>query len=230
MWYNDVIRMPEDDMKEKDINTSTKKNKKAVIIIIICLAAALIVCGALISIINAIENDGGEFGTYPPIDPSKLHETKAEDFDIMEYEEYLGLDRNIYLNNKQTGVMQSVTREEAHLHGEGFEVMFYVMTAINEGDNTEYNYYMGKKSLEKGGFTQQQIYDIEIVPHEYEKITDGGVLYEEYTFKVTYRIHENNGTYRNNVESDVSRPQYFIVNDSTGSFKVMDILEPGYTE
>ncbi len=215
-------------MEEKNQAAQNKSNKKAIIIIIACLVGALILCAALIAIIDSIETGGDEFETYPPLDPLKLHETYDEDFDIMEYDEYLALDRTVYLNNKQTGVTQSISEDMVSLQGEGFAVVYYVLQAIIEGDCDEYNRYMGTRSLKKDEFTQQQIYDIEISPESNEDVSESGRAYEKYIFKVTYRIHENNGTYRDNIESDAARAQYFVIDDRTGEFLVTEILEPGY--
>lgn len=213
-------------MEEQNTKNKISKSQKRVWIIIACLLGTLVLCGIMIAIIEAVESGEGEFETWGAIDPLKLHETYGEDFDIMEYDEYLGFDRNIYLDDKQTGVKESVSDEQASLHGKGFEVVYFVLRAINEGDCDTYNGYMGKDALKKGDFTQQQIYDITISPHSSSE--GGGV--EEYIFKVTYKIHENNGTYRNTIESDTSRPQYFYVDNSSGKFLVVKIVEPGNTK
>ena len=215
--------MREGKMEEQNTKREYAKSKKRVWIIIACLACAFLLCGIMIAIVEGYESGEGEFETWGAIDPLKLHETYDEDFDIMEYDEYLGFDRNIYLDDRQTGVKESVAQEQASLHGKAFEVVYFVLRAINEGDSETYNAYMGKDALKKGEFTQQQIYDITISPHSSSE--DGGI--EEYIFKVTYKIHENNGTYRNTIESDTSRPQYFYVNNSSGEFLVVKIVEPG---
>lgn len=216
-------------------NTENRKRepmspKKKVKIIIAALIGMLVLCAVLVAVLNALDgrNKGDERETLPPIDEWLLHETYDEDFDIMEYEEYLELDRNIYLNNKSSGVMQSVSDDDKDLFGEGFSVIYRVIEAIREGDNITYNRYMGADFLKKKDFTQQQIYSITVVPESSGGVNEDGTVYNEYIFTVTYRIHENNGSYRNTIESDVSRPQIFIVNDITGEFKVMDIIEQGY--
>ena len=216
-------------------NTENKKRepmspKKKVKIIIASLIGVLVLCVVLIAALNAIDGNSKDDvrETLPPIDEWLLHETYEEEFDIMQYEEYLGLDRNIYLNNKSAGVTQSVSDDDKDLFGEGFSVIYRVIEAIREGDHITYNRYMGADFLKKKDFTQQQIYSITVVPESSGSASEGGATFDEYIFTVTYRIHENNGSYRNTIESDVSRPQIFIVNDSTGEFKVMDIIEQGY--
>ncbi len=210
-------------MEEKEAGRG--KSRKKLIIISACVIAALILCAVMISILEAVGGEGSdEHETLPPVDILKLHETYGDDFDIMEYEEYLGYDRSIYLDDPRYGLKQSVLPEHVSTHGRAFEVVYNVMIAINEGDCDTYNSLMGSKGLKKGEFTQQQIYDIVIMP--YSSSESGAV--EEHIFKVTYKIHENNGTYRNTIESDASRPQYFYVDNSTGEFKVMKIIEQGY--
>lgn len=214
-----------------EINEKVKRKtdpKRMVKIIIASMIGVIALLALLIWLLNSLMGEDTEYETLPPVDPSKLYETKDENFDIMEYEEYLALDRSIYLNNKGSGVIQSVSEDDCDLHGEGFSILYRVIVAINEGDHVTYNHYMGKSALKKDEFTQQQIYDIEVSPQSSGSVSEDGAAYEEFVFKVTYRIHENNGTYRNTIESDVSRPQYFIINNSTGEFKVMDIIEQGY--
>lgn len=208
-------------MIEKNTFASAKKNKRLAVTVAICLAGALLICILLTVLMQSLTFGGEEYETRPPVNPSKLHETYAEDFNIMEYEEYLGLDRNIYHDDKQSGVLQSVPYDKASTFGEPFVLMYDVILAIIGGDNVQYNSYMGAERLKTGEFTQQQLYNIKISP--YSSSESNGC--EEYVFKVTYCIHENNGTYRNTIESDVSRPQYFYIDNSTGSFKVMNITE-----
>ena len=216
-------------------NSENKKRepmspKKKVKIIIAALIGMLVLCVVLIAILDSVDgkSNGGERETLPPIDEWLLHETYEEDFDIMEYEEYLALDRTVYLNNKTSGVMQSVSDDDKDLFGEGFSIVYRIIEAIREGDHITYNRYMGADFLKKKDFTQQQIYSITVIPESSGSVNEDGTSYDEYIFTVTYRIHENNGSFRNTIESDVSRPQIFIVNNSTGEYKVMDIIEQGY--
>ena len=138
---------------------------KMVKIIIASMIGALVLLALLVWLLESVTGDGGERETLPPVDPLKLHETKEEDFDIMEYDEYLDLDRNVYLNDKHSGVVQSITEEDCDNHGAPTGVLYRVLMAIRAGDHAEYNNYMGQKFLKKDSFTQQQIYDIEISPY-----------------------------------------------------------------
>ena len=144
-------------------NSENKKRepmspKKKVKIIIAALIGVLVLCVVLIAILDSVDgkSNGGERETLPPIDEWLLHETYEEDFDIMEYEEYLALDRTVYLNNKTSGVMQSVSDDDKDLYGEGFSIVYRIIEAIREGDHITYNRYMGADFLKKKDFTHRE--------------------------------------------------------------------------
>ena len=220
----DNEKTPQDMMKRR-----IGGKKRTLLIIIAVSVAAFVLCGALVAILeNATGTGGGEVET---IDPWLLEETKPEGFDIMEYEEYLNLDRTVYRNDRQSGIRVSVSPDEYYMYGEAFELVCFVLDSLIEGDADTYNSYMGDEDLEKSGFTQQQIYDIEISPYSTQTYTSkNNREYIEYVFEVRYKIHENNGSYRNTVDSDRTRPVYFVINDSKGELLVMDIIEKNYSK
>lgn len=209
-----------------EVKKSKKKGlslKNKVIIIIAALLAALAVCGIIITLIQPKGNDDTGRKVYPPIDEALLSDTKPEGFDIMEYDEYTEKhDISIYYD--KNNIKESVSPNIAHNYGEAFAVVYNVITAIREGDAERYNTYMGKKEFKKESFTQQQIYQITI---KFVSVSsdDEEVPYDKVIFDVEYKIHENNGTYRNNIESDASRPIYFIVDNSSGEMLVTDMIE-----
>lgn len=59
-------------------------------------------------------------------------------------------------------------------------------------------------------FTMQKLYDMEVVKLAEYVINEGSpdqtTVYE---FKVSYRIRRNNGTFRDDLESGVARPQIY---------------------
>ena len=63
--------------------------KKTLLIIIAVSVAAFVLCGAVVALLENVTGTGS--GEVETIDPWLLDETKPEDFDIMEYEEYLAL-------------------------------------------------------------------------------------------------------------------------------------------
>ena len=198
--------------------------KKKVIIIVAVILFAIAACGIIMTIIQPDEDADADRKVYPPIDEALLSETKPEGFDIMEYDEYTEMhDINIYY--KKDNIKESVSPDRVSNYGEAFNVVYNVLTAIREGNAEKYNSYMGQKEFKKESFTQQQIYGI-LVTFQPGYADDEEVSYDKAVFKVEYKIHENNGTYRNNIESDSSRPIYFIVDNSSGEMLVTDMIEP----
>ncbi len=209
-----------------DKHDARVSQKKKIIIALIVTGALLLVCALIVGGLRLFENSKLDDRTVGTVDPLKLEDTKEEGFDIMEYDEYLGYDRNIYL--RENGVELSISESDSGNYGDGFEVMYGVIRAINEGDSRAYNALMGDEELYKSSFTQQQIYGILIQTHSKKTMVGKNNLeYVEYVYKVKYKIHENNGTYRNDILSDTSREQYFVINDSTGEMLVMDIIFVG---
>jgi hypothetical protein len=206
--------------------TDAKKGqKKKIITAFVVTGALLLVCALIVGGLRIFGNKA-EDKTVATVDPMKLADTKEEGFDIMEYDEYLGYDRNIYL--RENGVEMSISESDSTNHGDGFEVMYQVIRSINEGDSRAYNALMGDEKLHKPDFTQQQIYGIQIQTYSKKTMVGKNNLeYIEYVYKVKYKIHENNGTYRNDILSDASRDQYFVINDSSGEMLVMDIIFVG---
>lgn len=217
-------KTPHDIMRRR---LSTKK--KTLLIIIAVSVAAFVLCGVVVALLENASGVGN--GEVETVDPWLLEDTKPEDFDIMEYEEYLLLDRTVYRNDNRSGIKVSVSADEYGMYGEAFELVCLVIDSLIEGDANAYNSYMGDSELKKEGFTQQQIYDIEISPYSTKTYTSkNNSEYIEYVFEVRYKIHENNGSYRNTVDSDRTRPVYFVINDSTGELLVMDIIEKSYSK
>ncbi len=205
--------------------TIAKKNRK---IILIALVATLLLLGAMSLIIAILElgQDEPEVETFGTVDPSLLYDTKEEDFDIMEYEKYLALNRTVIY--KDSNISVSIDSDSVNKYDAGLQLMYELIEFIIAGDSEGYNSLIYPEEEQEDSFTQQQIYDVVITRYSYSEKQNGSGRYQEYVYKLEYRIHENNGTFRNDIVSDASRPQYFVINDSTGEMLVMDIVESGY--
>ena len=213
-------------------NTAKKeagKNKFAskIIATSIILVSALLLIVVLGTVIANLTTKGAD--EEITVDPSKLAETKEEGFDIMEYDEYLNLNRVTMFSDKNSGVAYSVDESNYKGVGADVELVYELINAVISGDSNTYNSFINDESKHIDGFTQQQIYDVEISRQSEEYINNEGKIYTEYVVIVNYKIHENNGTFRKDIESDVSRPQYLVINNSTGEFKIMDIAYVRYS-
>ena len=212
-------------MNEDNKNTETEKVKKTKKTIIIAAAGCVLllaVCALLIVYFSGGFGEDEE-NPFPPLPPESFEDTKPEDFDIMEYDEYLGLNR--YVKYQKDNVTVIIDDESYTRQGEAVELVYEMIQYLIAGDVKNYNALLGDDSDKKEWFSQQQIYDISII--------DGGRVekegrygkYTEYVVTLKYKIHENNGSYRNNLHSDASRPQYIVINDSTGELLIMDIID-----
>jgi hypothetical protein len=217
----DALDAP-DVAEEAEIDEIIQKNKKTKRIVIIAFAATLVLVFIAALIPGLFFDDGEEYREYEPIDPSELYETKDEDFDIMEYEEYLALDRNIYFleGNEENYTKTAIDIDDAAELGEDVALAYELLECIIYGDFEEYNLLVSDK-LKKDSFTQQQVYDITL---RRQKANEG----YEYAIRVEYKIHENNGTYRNNILPDSSRYLVYCMKREGGALKIVDILEPYY--
>lgn len=211
-----------------DRKPGTKKNFTVKIAIVAVAMVVILAVGLMISdVIDSTsgKSSNGEF----TIDPSKLHETKEKEFDIMEYEEYLDLNRVIIFSEKDTGVSYSLDDSNFTGFGEDVRLMYELISAVIAGDSEKYNDLVHKDVGHYESFTQQQIYDIFLTRESKSSVNANGNTYTEYVMKVEYKIHENNGSFRSDIESDASRPQYFVIDNSTGELLIMNVVTVRYS-
>lgn len=204
---------------DEEIEQLAKRSRKTKTLIVAIFAAALVIAIACAIIPGFFGEESEEqYETYPPVHPSLLHDTKEEGFDIMEYEEYLALNRQImYVNgDSKTGI----TSKDAHEWGEDIKLAYDIIGYIIAGDVDAYNSSVSDK-LEKESFTQQQLYSISLSKAKVNPDDD-----YDYAVRVEYKIHENNGSYRDNIEPDASRYQIYYMKKVDGKLTVTDIVEP----
>ncbi len=216
-------------MSNNTVKKEAENNKFAskIIAASIILVSALLLIVVLGTVIANLTNKGVD--EEITVDPSNLAETKEDGFEIMEYDEYLNLNRVIMFSDKNSGVAYSVDESNYKGVGADVELVYELINAVISGDSNTYNSFINDESKYIDYFTQQQIYDVEISRQSEEFINNEGKIYTEYVVIVDYKIHENNGTFRKDIESDVSRPQYLVINNSTGKYKVMDIAYVRYS-
>ena len=184
----------------------SEKMKKKLLCIIVGVLAVIALLIAVIFFVDWIQlqKDRPEIPDlditfYPPYEG-----------DIMENEEYLGLNRNVmYCDNPSGyGLTMSVTDENR----EEFDanVLFlcdYVQTII-DGDCDAYNSFFNetyfKENDPKEDFSQQMVYNIKLRYYTQESK-------DLITYRLEYMIRRNDGTFRRDIGSDASRPQYLTL-------------------
>lgn len=208
---NDELPVPETE-KTAD-NTDKKDNKKKKIAVIAALLSLCVIGGLSWFLLYGLP----EKDQNPMFDKEKQEEIIGMygstqtylyypidyDLDIMSEKEYLDLDRNIYYTKGSETI--ALTPETLSLYPD--DVVFftsYFDLAI-KGEYQKYNALFTENYYESNepyySFTQQMIYDIHI-----EKLAEGKAGdNDSYTYNVSYKIHRNNGTFRNDIDSDGSK-------------------------
>ncbi len=208
-----------------------KDNKKKKIAILITVGCLILVGGISWFFLYALP----EKDQNPMFDPEKQEEiigmygsTQQHlyypidyDIDIMTEKEYLELDRNIYYKKGAETVALSVTDYDTYTD----DVLFFIdyFDLATKGLYNEYNALFSENYYKSNepyySFTQQMIYDINI-----EKLgQESSDAKEYYYFNVSYRIHKNNGTFRNDIDSDGSKTLFFTLVEENGTILIDSI-------
>ncbi len=225
---NVIDETPELDTAVAEKKPTSKKKKLAIIITF----ASLIVVGALswfllygipeknVNPMYSQDKQDEIIGMYGSTQ-SYIYYPIDYDLDIMTEREYLDLDRNIYYTEgAETFSLNEYPLEELDLDMQFF--FKYFDLAIS-GQYDEYNklftenYYKSNEAYYS--FTQQMIYDIRL-ERLGENVIDGK---DVFYYNVSYKIHKNNGTFRNDIGSDGSKTLCFTLVDEGGKILIDSI-------
>ena len=212
---------------------STRRLKRNMIIVLVCMVAFAVVAIPLINILDKLQNgeDTEETGKLPP--SSIIFATPDYEYDIMQDEEYLQLNRRIYHCDERSGLTEELTDKNIGGYGPAARVLREAINAIIAGDADAYNalfsdnYYANNEP--ESPFTMQRLYDIKITKvNETIKSGEKG-KYTQYEYEVEYKIRLNDGTFRMDIGHDESKKQFFILSDSvTGDVLIDQILDYNY--
>jgi len=188
---------------------SDKKTIKKIAIIIVCVFAFLgLLLGVLAIITELLE---------PEYDNTSYDDYRFFEADynknIFEDELYLNRNRNIYYN--RYGTERVLT--ESNVDDISVTARFFLeyFDCIINGDYQSYPQFFTQECLDSEGFslpekfTMQGLYDIHVNLYN-ANVPDGengGVTTEVY--EVSYRIFENNGTFRSDILPDETRTLVF---------------------
>ena len=140
---------------------------------------------------------------------------------VMNEREYLDLDRSIYYTKGAETIVINDDDFENYTADVQFFKTYFDLAILGKYDAynalfTE-NYYSSNEPYYS--FTQQMIYDINI-----EKLGEGTVRgMDSYSYNLSYKIHKNNGTFRNDIGSDGSKTLNFTLVDQDGIILVDSI-------
>jgi len=147
--------------------------------------------------------------------------------DIFEDEGYLAKDRNIWFAD---GILKTViTDDNRSNYTPEAQFMYDVINTIIKGDYMAYNKIFTEDYKKNAGddlrerFTMQQLFEIEFECVGYRE--EGKVKYTD--MMVIYRIRNNNGTFRNDLDYNDEGyipVVYMLVTDAEGSIKVHNLM------
>ena len=232
-------------MNEEKANTvpdtkksSLSKRKKRAIIFVFVILALLIIL-PIISFIdwNSLSNkkntDEDSWITFY----GDQHFVAVDyDENIEEDTVYMSKDRRLhYSENNETFSVDS----DPSRYGLACELFYKYFELVKAGDHENYYSLFTKEYAEKHGdinfftknkliFTQQKIYNINVklIRSSYLENGDANGKYvgsTVYYFDVSYRIKDNNGTFRRDMRSDEAVPLVFELLETDGIIKISNI-------
>ena len=203
-----------------------KKKKMAIVIIAACLVATV---GALVMNLD-LDIDFGGSDTQAPkkqlvYDANGEHRMSLWDpdweTDIFTVERWL--DKNRYLTYVENGMAITITDGKYSDYGDAAAFMAEYFDTLMHGDAQALNEFYAESYFESNArfeaITMQKIYDMRM-----EYITSNvNQSTTEYVYKITYKILENDGTFRNDVVSDAERAQFYTIVDDGYELKITDV-------
>ncbi len=142
---------------------------------------------------------------------------------IFEDEDYLSL--NHIISYKNGPVTISVLPEEYAAIDPVLSFLAELIDIMKNGDCEAYQTFFSENYKEKNSspekFTMQRIYNVTI-----EKISEGrGDNGEsQLVYMLDFMISKNNGSLRNDMDSDSSKPWYLTIISENGQYKIDNIL------
>ena len=192
--------------------------RKKLIIILICIIIPILLISALAIFDKADDEANSQIIEYDfDFYPQNYHEN------ILEDEEYLNL--NHIISYKSGAVTISVLPDEYSAIDPVIKFLAELINVMKNGDYEAYpdffsENYKNKNSLPEK-FTMQRIYNITI-----EKISEGrGDDGEtQLIYMLDFMISKNNGSLRNDIDSDSSKPWYLTITADDGKYLIDNIL------
>ncbi len=212
--------MPRIPCKMNETNTKNKQQLKKISKIVAIVMASLFALTALLWGVSLLL---GEEGIDTVSQVSGIYFFPADySYNIFEDEIYMSFDRRLKFT--EYGETRAVTSSDAEEYGVSGAFFFDYFNYIINGDCDGYKTCFTEEGLRTmtfpDRFTMQMLYDINVVLYrrESKEISGGTVLSEIY--EVSYRIFENNGTFRGDIPSGETRTLVYEVYISGGVAKI----------
>ncbi len=203
--------------KMEQLKVQSNKMRKKLIVILIAVASAILVLLLAVLLIEKLTAP-----KLPEIPDYEFYPTYQGN--IMEYDRYLDLDRQVYYS--EFGMTTSITDENREEFDASVLFLYEYIQCIIAGDSERYNRFFSQSYFKdcdpQAPFTPQMLYRIAITYRSTEEDTSGDKLI---TYQLDYMLFENDGTFRRDVESDASRPQHVTLRISPdGSIEIEKLV------
>lgn len=150
--------------------------------------------------------------------------------DIYKNDIYVSKNRYItYIEEPFTAIITETNNE----YGKIGQFFLDYFKALTDGDAGIYNnfftdvYFEDKNNAAYKKFTMQKIYGAEVLKLSELLINDGSeyIGWTRYTFRVSYKIMANDGTFRIDIPSDTAVPQIFELLYNGETIKINSIIK-----
>ena len=231
MNEDNIVKNEIEQNTEQDLHKLNKKKKKKKLIIAIVIVSILSAISYVITYAPEVLDDLSSLlvKKQDKIPPSRMYSDEIVSYlfppsnyglDVTTDEWYMQLDRAVHYKNGN--VSEMVLEEDMNDYNGAVRFFVEYFATIVAGDVDTYNSYFTDAYYEIYEpyliFAPQMIYDIE-VEQLTEKTNSNGTT--EWTFNVSYKIHKNDGTFRNDIPSDASKLLYYrLIADKNGEVKI----------
>jgi len=207
-----------------------EKLKKLIIIAVAAVMVLTLIAYVLTVVLEHVRDSINDTHSTPKNDVIVFPPADYDE-NIFEDAIYMMFDRSIKFTQDGYGI--TLTEDELENFGAGAKLFYDYFNTVINGRYEEYPEFFSdryKNDIElPEKFTMQKIYDIDIRLYSREQIDDSDKTYLE-TYEVRYKIRSNNGTLRNDVESDTTKPIVFeLIVDDTNKTAVIDDIYPVIT-
>ncbi|MBO5869189.1 MAG: hypothetical protein J6Q89_00415 [Clostridia bacterium] len=200
--------------------TSDKKKIKKIAIIILCVFVSLGLLLGVLALVTELLKDDCDDISYEDFRFFEADYNK----NVLEDELYLSKNRDIYYNRFGTETILT----ESNVDDISLSARFFYdyFNCVINGDYQTYPEFFTKNCLESEGFslpekfTMQGLYNIHVDLYTAEAKEVDGVEVISEIYEVSYRIFENNGTFRSDVLPDETRTLVFELYIYGGTVKI----------
>lgn len=213
----------------RNARLAKKNNSQAIILILLTVIIAITaLCFIIMSIINNSQAPQNITGN------TIIFYDANYDYNIMEDENYLILDRNVRFENSHNGLTIEIVDDNLNDVPSDIRESFIVINNFIDyairGKYDELNSLFSDEYVEADGelkmnFTMQQLYNIKITYITDTTTESNGYSYPSQDFWLEYMIRKNNGTFRNDMPSDCIKKEYVRVTNRNGDHRI-DVLTP----